>query len=118
VYIAHATATQVYGNWMWNDPHGWGVQIYPAAKSSHVFGNVIDTAGAGFVIGNASGSISDGNIVEQNVVMNSTGLPSNNVPAAVLTSCCGVVGTGNALRGNISWTTRVASPPPATRRFW
>ena len=100
IYVSHGSGTQVYDNWMWNDPHGWGVQIYPGATSTHVFANVIDTAGAGFVIGGGT-SVSN-NLIEHNVVMNSSGLPSNNVPAAVLTSCCGI-GTGNVLQNNISW---------------
>ncbi len=127
VYVAHGRDVQVYGNWMWNDPHGFGVQIYPAAVNAHVYNNVIDRAGSGITV--AGDSSVSGNVVERNVIMNSTGLPTAGDAQGVGISDCwdGAPGSGNwfarndvfanpggianvtgvALAGNID-----AQPPP------
>ena len=36
IYACHGRNTQIYDNWMWNDPHGWGVQIYPHTIGAHM----------------------------------------------------------------------------------
>lgn len=69
IYLAHGNGVQIYDNWMWNDPHGFGVQAYPAPTNAHIFNNVIDSAGSGLLIGGASGTD-----VDHNVISNSTGL--------------------------------------------
>jgi hypothetical protein len=72
IYVSHGHGVQIYGNWMWNDPHGFGVQIYPAAADTRVFDNVIDRAGSGIIVCCDTGV--SGNLIEHNVIMNSTGL--------------------------------------------
>ncbi len=74
IYIAHARGARVYGNWMWDDPHGFGVQIYPDAVDSHVYANVIDRVGSGITVG--ADPVVSGNVIFHNVIMNSTGLAS------------------------------------------
>ena len=75
IYLSHGNNVQIYDNWMWNDPHGWGVQLYPSPTNARVWDNVIDHAGSGFVVGNESGDTVSGNQISNNVIMNSTGLP-------------------------------------------
>ena len=45
IYLSHGNNVQIYDNWMWNDPHGWGVQVYPAASNADIYSNVIDQRG-------------------------------------------------------------------------
>jgi hypothetical protein len=99
IYLAHGTGVQIYDNWMWNDPHGWGVQVYPAASNAHIHDNVIDGAGSGFVLGGSS-QVS-GNTIDHNIVLNSTGLPNAGLPEGVgISTCCGL-GSGNSFTDNI-----------------
>src|SRR6202011_2882484 len=79
IYLSHGNNVQIYDNWMWNDPHGRGVQLYPAPTNARVWGNVIDHAGEGFVIGNELGDTVAGNQIYNNIVSNSTGLPTQNI---------------------------------------
>jgi Right handed beta helix region len=80
IYLSHGNNVQIYDNWMWNDPHGRGVQLYPAPTNVRVFGNVIDHAGEGFALGDETGSTVSGNKIYKNIVTNSTGLPSEGFP--------------------------------------
>jgi hypothetical protein len=100
IYLSHGDGVQIYDNWMWNDPHGWGVQIYPAASHAHVYDNVIDGAGSGFVVG-GSASASD-NTIDHNIVMDSTGLPWAGLPRGVgiSDSWASIPGAGNVFRDN------------------
>jgi hypothetical protein len=101
IYLAHGNNAQIYDNWMWNDPHGWGVQIYPAASGAHIYNNVIDSAGSGFVI--AGDSSVQNNVIDQNIVMNSTGLTHAGLPQGVGLLSSGDLGTGNAFTDNDSF---------------
>jgi hypothetical protein len=96
IYLSHGDNVQIYDNWMWNDPHGWGVQVYPAATNAHIFNNVIDHAGSGFVLGGSS--TVTGNTIEHNIVMNSTGLVN-----AGLTGV-GIAGSGDGIGPDNSFT--------------
>jgi hypothetical protein len=99
IYLAHGSGVQIYDNWLWNDRHGWGVQVYPAATNAHVYDNVIDGAGSGFVIGGSS-SVA-GNDIDHNIILNSTGLPSAGLSQGVgVSTCCGV-GPGNTFTDNV-----------------
>jgi hypothetical protein len=100
IYLSHGNNVQIYDNWMWNDPNGWGVQVYPAATNANIYNNVIDAAGSGFVIGGSS-TVS-GNTIDHNVVMNSTGLVNAATTGAAITTCCGL-GTGNTFDTNDSY---------------
>jgi hypothetical protein len=102
IYLAHATGAQIYDNWLWNDPHGWGVQLYPAAAGAHVYDNVIDHAGSGFVIGGST-TVAN-NTIDHNIVLNSTGLPDAGLPQGVgISTCCGL-GPNNTFTNNDIYT--------------
>ena len=98
IYLSHGNNVQIYDNWMWNDPNGWAVQVYPAATNAHIYDNVIDRAGSGFVVGGSS-SVA-GNRIDHNIVMNSTGLTDAGLARGVgLSTCCGL-GGGNTFTDN------------------
>jgi Right handed beta helix region len=102
IYLAHGNNVQIYGNWMWNDPHGRGVQLYPGPTNARVFGNVIDHAGEGFVIGDEAGSTVSGNQVFDNIITHSSGLPWERIPGwAIHDMYGGAPGTGNSFHNNI-----------------
>lgn len=97
IYLSHGDNVQIYDNWMWNDPHGWGVQVYPAATNAHIFDNVIDHAGSGFVVG--GNTTVSGNTIEHNIVMNSTGLVNAGLTGVGISTCCGL-GPNNSFSSN------------------
>ena len=96
IYLSHGNNVQIYDNWLYNDPHGRGVQLYPAPTNARVFNNVIDHAGEGFVVGNEARDTVSGNQIYNNVITNSTGLPAEGFP------------------GRRSTTSTAARPAPAT----
>jgi chitodextrinase len=95
IYVGHGAGTQIQGNWIWNIPHGWGVQIYPSSSGVHAYSNVIDHTQNGFVLC----STGSNNLVEHNVVAYSIGAPG------ALTSGCGpqASSTGNVVSNNDQW---------------
>jgi chitodextrinase len=95
IYVGHGAGTQIRGNWIWNIPHGWGVQVYPSSSGVHAYSNVIDRAQNGFVLC----STGSNNLIEHNVVANSIGGPG------ALTSGCGpqASSTGNVVSNNDQW---------------
>jgi hypothetical protein len=104
VYLAHGNNVQIYGNWMWNDSHGRGVQLYPGPTNARVFGNVVDRAGCGFVISGDASAVSSGNQIYNNIVTNSTGLPWDYQSGFAITdSWDRTRGSGNAFYANISY---------------
>ncbi len=68
IYDAQGSGARIYDNWMWNDPHGWGVQIYPNASNGQIYSNVVDGAIGGFVDGSGGGNSTYSNVVENSVV--------------------------------------------------
>jgi hypothetical protein len=104
IYLAGGNNVQIYGNWMWNDAHGRGVQLYPAPTNAKVFDNVIDHAGEGFVIGNEAGSTVSGNQIFHNVVTNCVGLSWQGIwGQAIHDLYGGIPGTGNSFHDNLSY---------------
>ncbi len=109
IYLAHGNGVQVYGNWLWDDPHGWGIKLDPGPTNARVWGNVIDAAGSGFNFGNSSGSDpTAGNQVFDNVVLNSVGVSNPDIgwsyPGVMITSP-GLLptSTGNRVYDNDSY---------------
>jgi hypothetical protein len=101
IYLAGGRHVQIYDNWMWNDPHGWGVKLDPGPQDARIWGNVIDHAGSGFNFGNSSGRRPTAdNLVFDNTVVNSTGVSNTDIPwsypGVVVTS----PGLFNASTGN------------------
>jgi hypothetical protein len=104
IYLSHGNNVQIYGNWLWNDPHGRGVQLYPAPTNARVFDNVIDHVGEGFVIGNEPGENVSGNQIYDNVISNCTGLSWQGIPGEAIHDLYGgAPGSGNTFHGNISF---------------
>jgi hypothetical protein len=99
IYLAHGTGVQIYDNWMWNDRHGWGVQVYPSASDARIYDNIIDGAGSGIVLGGSSQVAN--NTIDHNIIMNSTGLPNAGLTQGVgISTCCGL-GSGNSFTNNV-----------------
>jgi hypothetical protein len=104
IYLSHGNNVRIYGNWLWNDPHGRGVQLYPAPTNARVFDNVIDHVGEGFVIGNEPGENVSGNQIYDNIISNCTGLSWEGIPGEAIHDLYGgSPGTGNTFHGNISF---------------
>jgi hypothetical protein len=102
IYLSHGNNVRIYDNWLWNDAHGRGVQLYPAPTNAKVFDNVIDHVGEGFVIGNESGDTVSGNRIYNNIITNTTGLRSENIPGEAIHDLYGGrPGTGNAFFNNV-----------------
>jgi Right handed beta helix region len=102
IYLSHGNNVQIYGNWLWNDRHGRGVQLYPAPTNARIFDNVIDHVGEGFVIGNEPGDIVAGNQIFNNVITHSTGLPWEHIPGEAIHDLYGGArGTGNTFHNNM-----------------
>src|SRR5207244_3198492 len=94
---------QIYDNWMWNDSHGWGMQIYPGVTNARVYKNVVDGAGAGFVIGDDGSMTTTGNQVYNNIVANSTGMSTQSgyfITGAALAGAAPVPGSNNSFTNN------------------
>jgi len=72
IYVSHGASGQIYDNWMWNNAHGYGIQLYPSPSNTNIYSNVIDTVGAGMSL-YSSGT---GSSITHNVVSNSTGIVS------------------------------------------
>ena len=102
IYLSHGNNVQIYDNWIYDDAHGRGVQLYPAPTNARVFDNVIDHAGEGFVVGNEPGDTVSGNEIYNNVITNSTGLPTQGIPGEGIHDLYGgKPGSGNSFYGNI-----------------
>jgi hypothetical protein len=106
IYLAHSNNSKIYDNWMWNDPHGWGIKLDPGPQNARIWGNVIDGAGSGFNFANSSGDVpTAGNHVWDNIVMNSVGVSNPDIHwshQGVLVTSPGLMGasTGNQLYNN------------------
>ena len=104
IYLSHGNNVQIYDNWLYDDAHGRGVQLYPAPTNARVFDNVIDHAGEGFVVGNEAGDTVSGNQIYKNIITNSTGLPTEGIPGQAIHDLYGgSPGTGNTFHDNIQY---------------
>src|ERR1700760_583595 len=104
IYLSHGNNVRIYDNWLWNDPHGRGVQLYPAPTNARVYNNVIDRGGEGFVVGNEPGDTVSGNQIYNNIVTDSTGLPTEGIRGeAIHDLYAGRPGTGNTFHNNDSF---------------
>ena len=94
IYIAHAVGTVIRGNWIYDNADR-GIQQYPDTQGSTIAGNVIDSNGQGVNFGgDDSGQCSNNNLVQDNVIANST-LRWNVYSGAQGPDC-----TGNVVRDN------------------
>lgn len=102
IYLAHGNNVRIYDNWLYDDAHGRGVQLYPAPTNAQIYDNVIDHVGEGFVIGNEPGDTVSGNQIYNNVITNSTGLPWEHLPGEAIHDLYGgAPGRGNTFHNNV-----------------
>lgn len=71
VYVSVARDTQVVDNWIYANAD-LGVHLYPDAQRTYVAGNVIDSNGEGVLFGGLGDLAPRDNLVEGNVISNST----------------------------------------------
>ena len=93
IYVAVARGTRIVGNWIYENAD-LGVQLYPDARGTYVAGNVIDGNGEGIIFGGLPRVAARDNLVQGNVISNSS--IRNNVEWHFE----GTVGTGNVVRRN------------------
>jgi hypothetical protein len=104
IYLSHGNNVQIYDNWLYNDAHGRGVQLYPAPTNARVFANIIDHVGEGFVVGDEVGATPTGNRIYNNLVTNATGLPTQGILGEAIHDLYGgLPGTGNAFYNNLTF---------------
>jgi hypothetical protein len=102
IYLSHGNNVQIYGNWMYDDPHGDAVQLYPAPTNARIHDNVIDQVGEGFVVGNTSPNTVSGNQIYDNVISDTTGLAVYGLPGdAIHDIWDGTPGTNNTFHNNL-----------------
>ena len=101
IYVEHATDARIVDNLIYDNADR-GVQLYPDAYRTYVARNVIDGNGEGVLIGGGNEDYgpqaSNDNVIEHNVITNST--HSFNVMSFWGSS---VVGHGNVVRDNCIW---------------
>lgn len=93
IYVAHASGTVIRDNLIYDNADR-GVQLYPNADDSLVTGNVIDGNGEGLIISGSDDRESENNLIEHNLVTNST------IRYNVESHWPGSVGNGNIVREN------------------
>jgi Right handed beta helix region len=100
MYLDQVDGARIYDNWIYNIPHGAGVQLWSQARGVHIYRNVIDRAAAGFALGGYS-STSD-NTIDHNVVSNSVGAAAAGYPngVAIWTYWLSVEGSNNRFVNN------------------
>ncbi len=100
MYLDQVDGAQIYDNWIYNIPHGAGVQLWSHARNVHIYLNVIDSAAAGFALGGYAST--SGNVIDHNVVSNSVGAAEAGYPkgVAIWTYWLSAVGRGNRFIGN------------------
>lgn len=114
VYAGTCDAIEVYGNRIWNNPHGWGVQVYPACTNGKFYDNEIDRCGGGFVISDSGSPTCRNNDVYNNTISRSVGLITESgyviAPAGLSGAGC-VPGTNNRFRDNLCIGNPVGAAP-------
>lgn len=93
IYVAIADGTVIRDNLIYDNADR-GIQLYPNADGTLVTGNVIDGNGQGVLFGGDADSVSEDNLVEHNIITNST------IRYNVESSWQGSTGSGNVVRGN------------------
>jgi hypothetical protein len=93
IYVAEARDTRIVGNWIYANADQ-GIQLYPDARRTYIAGNVIDSNGEGIIFGGSEGQAARDNLVQGNVISNST------IRENVESHFDGPIGTGNVVRRN------------------
>jgi hypothetical protein len=93
IYLENVDGAQIADNVFWNTS-GWAIHLYPNARNTTVAHNVIDGNGRGVIFGGDARLASSQNVVEQNLITNST------ADYNVQSYWAGPIGTGNVVRDN------------------
>lgn len=93
IYVNSSDDAVIRDNWIYDNADR-GIQLYPDAQGTLVTGNIIDGNGQGVIFGGEVDTASSGNIVENNVITNST------IRDNVESSWAGDPGSGNIARNN------------------
>jgi hypothetical protein len=93
IYADHSSGLQVTGNWIFDDPYGFGVQLYESPTNSNISGNVFDNVLDATVEASSQG----GNVTQHNVSINSATVPGWKFSGA-FTSC--YTGAGDTVENN------------------
>ena len=107
IYLEGSRGARVVGNLIYRNAD-WGVHLYPDADGTYVGHNVIDGNGGGLIVAGDSGEAdqplsSDNNLIELNVITNSTAV--HNIQAW----WGATVGIGNLARRNCLWNGRAGN---------
>lgn len=106
IYVVHSRSAVIRHNLLVGNPGGWAVHLYPDADGTLVAGNVIDSNKGGVIFaGTGRGDTSDGNVVRENVITNST--PRWNIESSW---SGGPPGEGNSASRNCLFSTGPGRP--------
>jgi parallel beta-helix repeat protein len=103
IYVEGASRIRLTHN-AFTGNRAWGIQLYPDANSAYIGNNTITGNGRGLIYAGEGSAASDNNVVELNVIANST-LDSN-----VESYWGGTVGVGNVLRNNCIYSAGGGQP--------
>jgi hypothetical protein len=93
IYADHSSGLQVTDNWIFDDPYGFGVQLYESPTNSNISGNVFDNVLDATVEASSQG----GNVTQDNVSINSATVPGWKFSGA-FTNC--YTGAGDTIENN------------------
>ncbi len=123
IYLNQTTGAQIYGNWIYNEPAGTGVQVWDGPQNAHIYANVIENTSSCFDIGGSTPN-TNGTVIEHNICANSSGMQAPytnycnyNGSHPMFAYCTGydpgvplfdywgtnVPGTGNVMQNNDMW---------------
>ena len=99
IYVTHSRGAVIRDNLLVGNRGGWAVHLYPDADGTLIEGNVIDSNEGGVIFAGEGGATSDGNVVRENVITNSS--PRWNVEGSW---SGGPQGRGNLAQRNCLYT--------------
>lgn len=107
IYLGYGDRCQVYGNWWWQNPNGWGLHFYPGASNCVGWGNVLSRMGMGSVFGDEAGYgyTSNNNTIYNNVfidLLRATSAGGYRYAGAANEGAT-PIGGGNVFRDNCAW---------------
>ncbi len=94
IYADYTSGLQVYQNWFFDDPYGFGVQLYQADTNAQIHSNVFDNVLAATVESSSTG----GNVTSHNVAINSAAVSKWSGFTGMFTDCYS--GNGDTISDN------------------
>jgi nitrous oxidase accessory protein NosD len=105
LYVTHSQDAVIRYNLLLGNRGGWAVHLFPDADGTLVEGNVIDSNQGGVIFAGEGGDTSEGNVVRENVITNSS--PRWNIEGSW---SGGPEGDGNLAQRNCLFSTGPGSP--------